>query len=193
MQLPDLPIKWASTKIEEHIVWHEPIGEQTIISLKDLDKVINIFDVAIPKWISNDKYATQEEYLQWLSGKKTDDNIELDFHINSNYPIAFTTEAELDDSVQWSLILTLDHTKKYWILASFENAEHSGFIIHGVLVNDKIEMELAFPILMFVFFKNYLNWGETDLYIDRVYDFTILSELEPGFYDSAVQFYLKNK
>jgi len=155
--LSHLPLNCSSLEINGKQVFYEENNNQTVIPYKLWDQEIPVLETASVCLYGNEEPADIKEWSNWLSDEDSD-NFDLDLEFNYK-PSEFgaALRAEFNSFDQFTMLMVTDRSKKYWILATFDDTENAGFTMDAFIPRGTMNMEEAFPYLMALFHLNYFN------------------------------------
>lgn len=155
--LDKLGLKWNSVEVSGIKVYYEENNNKTHIPYKLWDQEISVLQTASVCLAGDEEPASIEDWNDWLKDPAADNfDIELEFNFKAS-EFGSALRAEFNSFDQFTMVLVLDRSKKYWILATFDDIENEGFIMEAFLPNENLSMEEAFPYLMALFHLNYYN------------------------------------
>lgn len=155
--LKNLQLSWTSLKVHDKEVFYEKANLQTIVAYDVWDVEIPTLETASIHLFEVEKPASEEEWTKWL---KQDDRSIWDVEFEFNYKQTDTgsaLRAQFDSFDQFTMVLTKNRSKEYWILANYDDIENKGFTVLGAISTDNLNMNEAFPYLMALFHLNYYN------------------------------------
>lgn len=155
--LHQLQLEWDSLKIHGKVVFYEKSNRQTIIPYDRWDTAIPILKTADVYLFENDTPVSEEEWNKWL---QKDDFNKWDAEFEFTYSPSdggVALRAEFNNFDQFSMVLTQDRLKEYWVLGNYDDIENEGFFVIAAVSSDKLGLEDAFPYLMALFHLHYFN------------------------------------
>jgi hypothetical protein len=152
--LANLGIKWSAVEIHGKKVYVE-CGPQCedLIPYYLLDNVIPFLKTARVYLNGSRRQAKAKEFRAWLKQDNTGHNrIKTAFKSirgETCMTFRFIEKGSLFNA--YTQVLTLDYSKKFWILASHDDLIQKGFYLHGAVPSLGLNLEEAFVYLMSVF------------------------------------------
>lgn len=190
--LNSLELKWNPIEIVGKTVFYEKTNLQTVIPFKHWDREVATLKTATACLFGEEEPATEEMWSSWLSDAEANNlDLELDF---SYKPTEFgnALRADFDEVDQTTMVLVLDRTGKYWILATFDDLENGGFQVEAAMENNNLNAEEAFPYLMALYYLKYYstingNEEEAEDFADTISRCTIVVGISPEAIGRAVE------
>jgi len=155
--LENLGIKWASVEVNKKEVFFEYKSAKAVIPYDLWDSEILIQETALVYLFEREEAATQEELGNFL---KQDDHNNYDMQFEFIYkPAEYGSAllAEFNQFDQFTMVLTKNRSKEFWILATYDDIENQGFMVQSAISAENLKMEEAFPYLMALFHLDYYN------------------------------------
>ena len=147
----------AITLIHDEVVLYEKSPLQTVISFSQWDAVLPIRDIADVFINESEIPATEDEWQEWLKNEESEKwELEFDFK-NTPSNAGVSLVAELDDFDQFTMVLTLDRSREYWVLGEYDDVEMEGFKVIASISAKNLSYEEAFPFLMAFYHLYYHN------------------------------------
>jgi len=155
--IENLGIKWASINVNGKEVIYEYQNSQTVIPYELWDSEIPVFETAGVCLFGKEKHATRQEWKDWLSSAdRNNSDLDLDFSCNpKEFGSALRAEFNMFD--QFFMVLTLNRSKDFWVLATYDTVECSGFSVNAAISSKDLTAEDAFPYLMSLFHLYYVE------------------------------------
>jgi hypothetical protein len=155
--LKSLGLKWASVEVNKKEVFFEYKSAKTVIPYNLWDSEIPMLGTAKVYLFQRAEATSQEGLGSWLN---QDDHNNYDMgiefiHKPSEYGSAL--RAEFNQFDQFTMVLTKNRSKEFWILATYDDIENNGFIVHCAISAENLNIEEAFPYLMALFHLDYYN------------------------------------
>jgi hypothetical protein len=150
-------LKWNSIQVNGKEVFYEWGNQQTIVPYSLWDVEVPTLKTARAFLFESEKPANEKEWKKWLADEDQNPfDLELEFdYTPSEYGLAL--RAELDNFDQFTMVLTQNHSKEFWMLADFDDIENQGFRIHAMISAENLGYEEAFSYLMALFHLKYYH------------------------------------
>ena len=155
--LANLGIKWASVEVNKKEVFFEYKSAKTVIPYNLWESEIPILGTAKVYLFESEEEASLEDLGSWLNqDDHNNSDVQFEFiYKPSEYGSALI--AEFNQFDQFTMVLTKNRSKEFWILATWDDIENQGFLLHSAISAKNLNIEEAFPYLMALFHLDYYN------------------------------------